>query len=169
MKMDGGTIRDDRQRDEHGFIGGLIRAWREHDLARLIDRFDEDVVISTPTGTLVGRPDAERHLAGIVATLPDLTGDVIRWIWHGDELETHMLYAATVGGRALTWRGIDRYRFVGGKVVEKIADYDHRMLRRRMLMSPEGWRQLLRARRVRRELNAERLAPIRVSQQERSA
>ena len=155
--------------EERDFVGELIRAWRERDLGRLTDRFDEDVVVSTPTGTLIGHADAERHLAGIIAALPDLTGDVIRWIWHGDELETHMMYAATVGGRILKWRGIDRYRFLDGRVVEKVSNYDHRMILRRMLRSPHGWRQLLSAQRVRSEFNAARLAPIRVSHQERAA
>jgi SnoaL-like domain len=160
---------EQRVSEEMDFIGTLIAAWRERDLDRLIRHLDEDVVVSTPTGTLIGKADAGRHLHGIVAMLPDLTADLIRWSWDGGELEAHMLYAATVGGRSSTWRGVDRYRFLNGKVVEKVSDYDQRKIRLRMLVSPKGWSQLLRAERVRRELSVEQLAPIRVSHQERAA
>jgi hypothetical protein len=156
-----------RLKDEMDFIGTLITVWRDRDIDRLIRHFDEDVVVSTPVGTLIGRADAELHLAGIMDTLPDLTADLIRWEWDGDELKAHMLYAATIGGRPLTFRGFDRYRFVDGKVVEKVSSYDQRKIRRRMLMSPKGWGQWIRSLRVWRELSTARLAPIRVSHQER--
>jgi len=148
----------------------LMHAWARGDLGRLADRFDDDVVLTSPAGTLVGRADAERHLAGIAAALPDLRGHVLRWSWHSDDaLEVHMLYTATVAGRVMSWRGIDRYRFLDGLIVEKVSDYDHGKIRRRLLLSPRGWSQLLRAGRVQRELGAQHLAPLRCSPQERIA
>lgn len=117
-------------------------------LDRLMALLDPEVVLMAPTrpprsqGAAAGRAAFERAFRA----MPDLRGTIHGWGASGDRLFVEMTFHATVGGRAVDWRNVDRFRFVDGSAVERIAHFDPNVVRRAFLGSPTGLLQLLRMR-----------------------
>jgi len=57
-----------------------------------------------------------------------------------------MTFSATLGRRRVEWRNVDRFVLRDGLAVERVAFFDRSRVRRALLSSPRGWRQLLRLR-----------------------
>ncbi|MGI9452149.1 MAG: nuclear transport factor 2 family protein, partial [Geminicoccaceae bacterium] len=78
--------------------------------------------------------------------MPDLRADVQRWSANDDVLFIEMSFFATIGGRVITWRNVDRFLFRNGVAVERTAFFDPARVQRAFLANPRGWFQLARLR-----------------------
>ncbi len=76
--------------------------------------------------------------------LPDLVAEVHRWSASDDALFIEMTFSATIGGKRIHWRSVDRFIFRDGMAVERIAFFNPGPIRRAFLARPSGWRQLWR-------------------------
>lgn len=61
-------------------------------------------------------------------------------------LYLEMTFAARVGRRQLTWPNVDRFTFVRGEAVERVAHFDPTRVRAALLRSPSGLLRYLRLR-----------------------
>lgn len=88
--------------------------------------------------------EAEAAFKRTFDVLPDLTAEVERWSATGDALFIEMTFSATIGGKTLRWRNVDRFVFRDGMAFERVAYFNPGPLRAAFLKSPAGWLQLWR-------------------------
>ncbi|MEM7437599.1 MAG: nuclear transport factor 2 family protein [Myxococcota bacterium] len=99
-------------------------------------------LIAPMTPTTTDRVSGMRALQNVFNAAPDLRADVLNWSEAGDVLFIEMRFTATIGGREVSWRNVDRFRFVEGVAVERVAYFDPSVLQRSLLRNPRGWLQL---------------------------
>jgi len=66
------------------------------------------------------------HFKQVIAQLPQLKLEVVRWAASGDAVFVEWVATAPMGPRTLTWRGIDRVRLRDGRTYEGEAFWDTR-------------------------------------------
>ncbi|MEM7138489.1 MAG: nuclear transport factor 2 family protein [Myxococcota bacterium] len=99
-------------------------------------------LIAPMTPTTRDRVSGMRALQNVFNAAPDLRADVLNWSLAVDVLFIEMRFAATIGGRKVSWHNVDRFRFAEGVAVERIAYFDPSVLQRALLRNPRGWLQL---------------------------
>lgn len=132
------------------FVDTFIAFWEApaERLALFRDIASPDIVLRAPglrstRGIDAGIAAFERTLAA----MPDLTARVHRVASSDDgALFIEMTFSATLGRRRVEWRNVDRFVLRDGLAVERVAFFDRSRVRRALLSSPRGWRQLLRLR-----------------------
>jgi ketosteroid isomerase-like protein len=136
-----GGIDDWMRRFEWGWAAPAER------LEDLLGLLAEDVVLKAPTWPSVTRGKAAGRDAfrSALAAAPDLRAEIARWRGSGDTLFIEMVFHASLAGKPVSWRGVDRILFVNGEAIERIAFFeDSSIVVRSALKSPRGWAQLLR-------------------------
>ena len=134
------------------WVKEFARRWARAttELDPLLDLLGPGIRLSAPgLRPTQGKDAARRAFQRTFAALPDLTGDVEGWGVGEDTLFIEMTFRATVGGRPVEWRNIDRFRFADGVAIERFAFFDPTPIRKAYLGSFSGWVQLLRMRRLR--------------------
>ncbi|WP_394829602.1 nuclear transport factor 2 family protein [Pendulispora albinea] len=109
------------------WVQGFAERWNPLDPERLRDLMHPDTRNTIPPMTEPA--DREGVIAHFVRTkerVPDLVLQVERWAATGDTVFVEWCARATVAGRALTWRGIDRVRLRDGRTYEGEAHWDTR-------------------------------------------
>lgn len=91
-----------------------------------------------------GREAGYRAFRRTFALLPDLVATVENWAAQGDVLFIEMTFTATIGGRLVQWKNVDRFIFRDGVAIERTAYFNPVWVRRAFLATPAGWLQLLR-------------------------
>lgn len=127
------------------FVDHFRTIWAapQRHLDHFLDFLSPDIRLTAPiVGTTVGRADGYRAFRDAFRVLPDLTGEVTGWAAEGDRLFIEMDFTATIGGRRVVWRNVDRFSFVDGVAVERRAFFDPLPLLGAFLRHPSGWRQL---------------------------
>lgn len=132
------------------FVENFKRLWAAP--AALVEEFMDalspDVRLVAPLGVItVGHERGLRSLRRLFAALPDMRGEIDRWAETDDALLIEMRFIATIGGRRLEWPNVDRFRFVDGIAVERVAYFDPMPLRRAFMRNFTAWKQLRRLRR----------------------
>lgn len=126
-------------------------------LEEIMDLLSPDVRLVAPGyRPTVGRQAGLRAFARTFHGLPDLRADVHGWaarhVADADEatieLFVAMTFAATIGGRPVTWPNVDRLTFRNGYAVQRIAYFDPTPVRGAFLRGPAGWWQYRRLRRA---------------------
>jgi hypothetical protein len=72
--------------------------------------------------------DAERFVASVKAAIPDIELRVLEWAARGASVFTEWEMSGTVGGRRLTWRGINRNQLEGSKSRAAVSCWDRHAL-----------------------------------------
>jgi hypothetical protein len=120
-------------------------------LDHFLDFLHPDVRLTAPiVGSTRGRPAGLQAFRAAFAVLPDLRAEVRDWAGAGETLFIEMDFTATIGGRKVIWRNVDRFTFEGGVAVERRAFFDPFALLGAFARRPSGWRQLWRLARGRR-------------------
>ncbi|MGI9424060.1 MAG: nuclear transport factor 2 family protein [Hyphomicrobiaceae bacterium] len=151
--MTGDVVLDTRS-NERGTMSDWVAAFAEvwksprENIDRLLELLDENVVLKAPTTPPVsnGTVESRRAFERTFRAMPDLRAEVHRWSAEEDVLFIEMSFTATIGGRVVTWRNVDRFLFRNGVAVERIAFFNPSKLRRAFLANPRGWTQLVRLR-----------------------
>jgi ketosteroid isomerase-like protein len=144
----------DTRRGERGPVEAWVRRFADvwtaprERLDDLLDLLSPDVVLVAPTtpSRTCGREAGRRAFERALRAMPDLTAEVHRWSASGDVLFIELTFQATIGGRRVRWRDVDRFRFERGRAVERVAFFDPSLVRRAFGRNPRAWRQLLRLR-----------------------
>lgn len=129
------------------WVGKFAELWhggrdRLDDFMRI---FAVEIVLSAP-----GLRTTHGHAAGREAfrrtfeVFPDMKATVGDWACAPRVLFVEIEFAATIGGKSVRWRGVDRFRIEQGAVVERIAFFNPLRVRRALLANPRGWAQMLR-------------------------
>jgi ketosteroid isomerase-like protein len=85
-----------------------------------------------PMATPGDREAVVEHFRGVLAMLPDFALRVVRWAPVGDTVIIEWEGAATVAGKPLTWRGVDRISLRGERMYEGQVYWDTRGLAERI-------------------------------------
>lgn len=151
-------------REERGTLADWVErfgfVWEEPAtrLDALLGLLSPDVRLVAPGyAPTVGRDAARRAFERTLLAFPDLTATVKSWgigiaedARHADAftgtLYLEMTFAARVGRRRLTWPNVDRFTFVRGEAVERVAHFDPTRVRAALLRSPSGLLRYLRLR-----------------------
>jgi hypothetical protein len=95
-----------------------------------------------------GRSAGTEAFRRAFAVMPDLTATVSHWAQRDHRLFIEMTFIATVGGQRIAWPNVDRFLFVDGYAVERVAYFNPLKVRAAFLRSPAGWLQMFRRLRV---------------------
>ena len=129
------------------FVENFTACWADPPahLHRFLDPLSPDVRLIAPLGNVTrGRRAGQRWLRKTFAALPDLHAVVDGWAASEATLFIEMRFRASVGGSPLEWPNVDRFLFVDGLAVERVAYMDPLPVVRAALARPTGWPQLLR-------------------------
>jgi len=96
-----------------------------------------------------GWEEGQRAFSRAFDALPDLTAEVRSWAVRDDILFLELRFSATIGGKAIEWPAVDRFRFEKGEAVERVSHFDRTQIRKTYLSSIGGLIQLWRMRRIR--------------------
>ena len=92
------------------FVARFSDFWTSPVPERLGMVLSEDVVLTAPTmPTTTGLAEAKTAWAGVLALIPDLNTEVVRWGASGDGLFIEFTLTGTVGGSTLSWPVVDRF------------------------------------------------------------
>ncbi|MGI9287818.1 MAG: nuclear transport factor 2 family protein [Pseudomonadales bacterium] len=116
---------------------------------RIVALLDDNITLRAPIKPPVtrGKEAARAGFERVFNAIPDLRGDVHRWGCNGDTVFIEMSFHATVGGKPISWRNVDRILFKDGVAIERVAYFDPSTLRRALTGSLRGMTQLWRLRR----------------------
>jgi hypothetical protein len=140
--------------DAAAFVEHFRTIWAEprRHLDTFLDFVAPEIRLTAPiVGTTVGREAGLRAFRDAFRVLPDLRGRVDAWACREDRLYIDMEFTATIGGRAVSWANVDRFRFENGAAVERCAFFDPLVLLPAFLRRPSGWLQLWSLARQRRD------------------
>jgi ketosteroid isomerase-like protein len=136
-----------RRGDYAGWVEAFSELWRggSSRLGEFMHVMSPEIKLIAPgLKTTTGWQACRQAFQRTFEVLPDLTARIHRWSATGDALFIEMTFAATIGGRRIEWRNVDRFLFRDGQAVERVAYFDPVKVRRAFLRSPRGWLQLLR-------------------------
>ena len=117
-------------------------------LDQLMALLSPGVVLKAPTrpAKTIGHVAARQAFQQTFDAMPDLRAEIERWSACGDVLFIEMTFRATIGGREVAWRSVDRILFRNGAASERTAFFDPARVRRAFLRNPTALRQMLRLR-----------------------
>lgn len=81
-----------------------------------------------PMKAPANRAGVVEHFRQLLRAMPDIRLEPVRWASAGDAVFIEWVGQATVGGRMLHWRGVDRVRLREGRTYEAEAFWDTRRL-----------------------------------------
>lgn len=139
--------RSGRRVEAREWVARFDEVWRAGQArqADLLALLGPDIRLAAPgLRPTRGIDAARRAFEQTFELFPDLTAEVKAWAAAGGTLFIEMEFAATIGSGELRWKNVDRFSFVDGVAVERVAFFNPGKLRRALLASPAGWRQLLK-------------------------
>jgi len=107
-----------------GFVERFGRFWADPDPERVAELVAPDAVITWPGLGPIRGTEYPEHMAGILMVVPDLRLEVTEHAEAGELAFISWRARATVGGEALEWTGIDRFRVRDGRALEGLIAYD---------------------------------------------
>jgi hypothetical protein len=127
---------DERQR----FVEGFTSHWSDPSPTGFSELFTPEIRLVAPLLPVTnGIPATERAFARILRVFKGLRGQVHDWAPHAEGVFIDFTLSATLGGRPVGWRGIDRFLLRGGQAVERVHYFDTRPLKQQTLRLPRAW------------------------------
>jgi hypothetical protein len=100
--------------------------------------------------TTEGVEDFKALFRGLFEVFPDYEVQVEDWAARGDTVYIWLTHSATIGGRKLSWPGVDRIVLdAEGRITEREAIFDPTVQLPAILRAPRLWPRLLRMTRSR--------------------
>jgi hypothetical protein len=133
--------------DYAAWVSAFAELWRSGRSRSLefMNLLSPDIKLTAPgLRSTHGRAEGEAAFNRTFRVLPDLTAQVERWSATGEVLFIEMTFSATIGGKRVTWRNVDRFLFQAGMAVERVAFFNPGPVRAAFLAGPSGWLQLWR-------------------------
>lgn len=135
--------------DYDDWVAEFARKWQcgRESTDTFMDLMGPDIRLIAPgLRTTIGRTAGTDAFRKAFAVMPDLTASVSRWAARHDGLFIEMTFKATIGGHQIAWANVDRFLFVDGYAVERVAYFNPLKVRTAFMRSPAGWLQLLKRR-----------------------
>ena len=105
---------------------GLLNAFNQHDLHRIMEFFSDDATFDMPRGAepwgtrFVGKDEVRTGLAARFSGIPDVHyGDDRHWVSGDRGVSERLLTGTTTAGQNVRVQGCDLFQFRDGKVVRK--------------------------------------------------
>ena len=112
------------------FVTRFAAAWAARDGNAFLDLWHPEGLLHTP---LVNRPIAGRELPRLLevqtAAAPDFVWQLLDWTARGDVVIIEWQTTRFMDGMRFSWRGVDKFRFKGGKIIEERVYCDTAPLR----------------------------------------
>ncbi len=138
-------------RTPRAWVEGFIEGWRApagpNEFAEHFrPMISEDVVLVQPQlPTLRGyRAFAQSFVAPTFALIPDLHGEVERWLADERTIYIELTLHGTIGRRAISFRACDRISLRDGVAVERESYFDPSAILAALARSPRSWPRFLR-------------------------
>jgi ketosteroid isomerase-like protein len=116
--------------DIQDFVTRFAAAWAARDGEAFLALWHPDGQLHTP---LTDRPIAGRELGRLnemqKEAAPDLVWQLLDWTARGDVVIIEWQSTRLIGNRRFDWRGVDKFRLAGGKIVEERVYMDTALLR----------------------------------------
>ena len=102
------------------FVTRFAAAWAARDGKAFLDLWHPDGTLYTP---LVNRPIKGSELPKLmelqIASAPDFVWQLLDWTSRGDVVIVEWQTTRLINGHRLEWKGVDKFRFRDGKVIEE--------------------------------------------------
>jgi ketosteroid isomerase-like protein len=112
------------------FVTRFAAAWAARDGNAFLAQWYPDGTLYTP---LVGRPVKGSELPNLLevqkAAAPDFVWQLLDWTSRGDVVIVEWQTTRNVGGTRFEWRGVDKFRFKDGRIIEERVYTDTAPLR----------------------------------------
>jgi ketosteroid isomerase-like protein len=112
------------------FVTRFAAAWAARDGNAFLDLWHPEGLLHTP---LVDRPLAGSELPRLIevqsAAAPDFVWQLLDWTARGDVVIIEWQTTRFIEGTRFSWRGVDKFRFKGGKIIEERVYCDTAPLR----------------------------------------
>jgi ketosteroid isomerase-like protein len=111
------------------WVSRFAERWKKPDLEALRDLMQPDTQNLIPPMTVpADREGVIAHFRQALERLPDLNLTVLRWAPVADAVMVEWEAAATVAGKPIRWRGVDRVCLRDGRTYEGQVYWDTRAL-----------------------------------------
>jgi hypothetical protein len=122
------------------FVGRFTEYWTAPNAQKMSLLLTEDVVLIQPLAApMSGLDQAQAQFDRLFAWLPDLHAQIDGWSSRGNSLYIELRLAATLRGRPLQWRAVDRLELRGDKACRRVSYFDALPLVLRLLTTPGAW------------------------------
>lgn len=130
------------------FVERFRAYWRAPSAAGLETLLADDVRLVAPmTPTTHSLEQGKRAFAGILALVPDLTGEVHRWGATDDGVLIEFTLSGSIAGVAVSWRAVDHIVLrEDGLALERVSYFDTAPLILTAFRHPRTWPTFLRSR-----------------------
>jgi SnoaL-like protein len=112
------------------FVTRFAAAWAARDGNAFVGMWHGEGLLHTP---LVNRPVAGSELSRLMevqtAAAPDFVWQLLDWTARGDVVIIEWQTSRVINGARFDWRGVDKFRFKAGKIVEERVYCDTAPLR----------------------------------------
>ena len=116
--------------DIQEFVSRFAAAWAARDPDAFTSLWDPEGLLHSP---LHDRPVAGRELGRLTGllrkTAPDHVWQLLDWAARGSIVIVEWQATRMVGGQRIDWRGVDKFRLRGGRIVEERVYMDTAALR----------------------------------------
>jgi ketosteroid isomerase-like protein len=112
------------------FVTRFAAAWAARDGEAFLELWHPDGVLNTP---MVGRSVKGSELARLMevqkAAAPDFVWQLLDWTARGDVVIVEWQTSRVIDGARFDWRGVDKFRIKGGRIIEERVYTDTAPLR----------------------------------------
>ncbi len=116
--------------DLQDFVTRFAAAWAARDGNAFLDLWHADGTLHTP---LVNRPIKGSELPKLmelqIASAPDFVWQLLDWTSRGDVVVVEWQTTRLINGTRFEWRGVDKFRFRDGRIIEERVYSDTAPLR----------------------------------------
>ena len=140
--------------DYEAFTRRFREVWSAPTPDKLCQMLQPEVRLIQPAAPMVvGRTNARRMFAALLAWLPDLHAEVDHSSGRGDVVFIEFRLIATIGRRQVEWSLVDRFLLIENLVAERVSFFDPSTLVGAILRHPSKWPGYLRVRSASRQRN----------------
>lgn len=107
------------------FVSRFVHAWARPDSGGFAELWLDDGVFVHPTvASPLRGSEVPKWSERVKAAMPDFTFQADEWASRGDLMLLQWSSTATVGGQALRWSGVDRFRLRDWSISEEVVYFD---------------------------------------------
>jgi ketosteroid isomerase-like protein len=112
------------------FVTRFAAAWAGRDGNAFLELWHPDGSLNTPlVSRTVAGSELPRLLEAQTAAAPDFVWQLLDWTSRGDVVIVEWQTTRIINGERFSWRGVDKFRFKAGKIIEEQVYCDTAPLR----------------------------------------
>jgi hypothetical protein len=112
------------------FVRRFAAAWAARDGKAFLDLWHPEGLLHTPlVGRTVKGNELDRLLEVQTLAAPDFVWQLLDWASRGGVLIVEWQTTRIINGERFSWRGVDKFRLIAGKIIEEVVYCDTAPLR----------------------------------------